>query len=180
MLSRDEILRGRWGYDEYNRAMWGFPHELGHNVQNPAWSFEGSEEPRAQLWALYVMEKLCGIPVARSAHGSAEFRAAQIAKYSNFAQWKDDQWIGLTTYVQLQQAFGWEALRAVFAQYAGMPESQRPKSDLEKRDQWMVRFSRQVGWNLGPFFEAWRIPTSEAARASIRDLPEWMPDEMRR
>jgi hypothetical protein len=162
--------------------MWGFPHELGHNVQNPAWSFQGSEEPRAQLFAIYVMEKLCRIPVSSNQHGSAEFRANQMAKYNfarpNFEQWKRDQWIGLTTYLQLQQAFGWEAFRSVFAQYSKMPASEQPKSDDEKRDQWMLRFSRQVHRNLGPFFQAWGIPMSEAARASIADLPAWMPDEL--
>ena len=182
LISREEILRGRTGYGDYNRSMWGFPHELGHNVQNPAWSFDGSEEPRAQLFALYVMEKLCQIPVESSQHGSAEFRAAQMAKYNfakpNFEQWKRDQWIGLTTYLQLQQAFGWEAFQSVFAQYARLPESQKPKSDEEKRDQWMVRFSRQVHRNLGPFFQAWGIPTSDAARVSIADLPSWMPAEI--
>ncbi len=182
LISREEILRGRSGYGDYNRSMWGFPHELGHNAQNPAWSFDGSEEPRAQLFALYVMEKLCHIPVASNQHGSTEFRASQIAKYNfvkpNFEQWKRDQWIGLTTYLQLQQAFGWEALQGVFEQYSRLPGSQQPKSDDEKRDQWMVRYSRQVRRNLGPFFQAWGIPTSEAARASIADLPAWMPTEL--
>jgi hypothetical protein len=40
----------------------------------------------------------------------------------------------------------------------------------------MVRFSRAVGRNLGPFFQAWDIPTSEQARKSIANLPVWMPD----
>ena len=39
-----------------------------------------------------------------------------------------------------------------------LSDHERPKSDDEKRDQWLVRFSRQVGRNLGPFFEAWGVP----------------------
>jgi hypothetical protein len=43
------------------------------------------------------MEELCQTPVAQNQHGSAEFRAAQIAKYNfakpNFESWKRDQWI---------------------------------------------------------------------------------------
>ena len=39
----------------------------------------------------------------------------------------------------------------------------------------VVRFSRAVGKNLGPFFEAWGVPTSTKAHESIRDLPEWVP-----
>jgi len=79
-------------------------------------------------------------------------------------------------YVQLQEAFGWDAYKRVFAEYRDLPAAERPKTDDEKRDQWLVRFSRAVGKNLGPFFEAWRVPTSERARASIANLPAWMPE----
>jgi len=42
----------------------------------------------------------------------------------------------------------------------------------------MVCFSKTVKRNLGPFFQAWGVPTSEKARASIADLPVWMPDNI--
>jgi len=40
-----------------------------------------------------------------------------------------------------------------------------------------VRFSRTVGHDLGGFFAAWGVPTSEDARASLVDLPAWMPSD---
>jgi hypothetical protein len=79
-------------------------------------------------------------------------------------------------YMQLQEAFGWEPFTKVFKEYRTLTEEQRPHNDVEKRNQWMVRFSRAVGKNLGPFFQAWAVPTSAEARASIADLPIWMPD----
>jgi hypothetical protein len=182
LLSTEELLRGRVGYALHNRAMWGLPHELGHQAHNAAWNFEGAEEPMANMVALYVMEKLCHILLASSLFASKEYRAEQMARYNfakpDFARWKDDRWIGTTFYVQLQQAFGWEAFQKVFAEYHKLPPNQQPTSDAEKRDQQMVRLSRLVHRNLSPFYPAWGIPTSEAARASIRDLPEWMPDEL--
>ena len=78
-------------------------------------------------------------------------------------------------YHQLQEAFGWDAYKKIFAEYRELPRDQRPKGDDEKRDEWMVRFSHVVGKNLGPFFEAWGIPTSSEARKSIAGLPPWMP-----
>jgi len=78
-------------------------------------------------------------------------------------------------YAQMQEAFGWDAYRWVFATYLALPDAERPRTDDEKRDQWLVRFSRTVGRNLGPFYEAWGVPTSQAARDSIASLPEWMP-----
>jgi hypothetical protein len=182
LLSRDELLKGRVGYALHNRAMWGLPHELGHQAHNPLWNFQGSEEPMANMVALYVMEKLCHIPVASSLFASKEYRAAQMARYNfakpDFERWKTDRWIGTTFYVQLQQAFGWHAFQNVFAEYQKLPPADQPESDAEKRDQQMVHLSRQVHRNLAPFFQAWGIPTSEAARASIKDLPPWMPDEL--
>jgi hypothetical protein len=93
----------------------------------------------------------------------------------DFEVWKRDPFLALWMYVQMREAFGWQAFKDVFAEYRRLKAEERPANDAAKRDQWMVRFSRRVGRNLGPFFEAWGVPTSEAARASIADLPVWMP-----
>ena len=85
------------------------------------------------------------------------------------------QRLALRMYIQLQDAFGWDAFETVFAEYRDLPADQRPRNDNQKRDQWLVRMSRTTGRNLGPFFTAWGVPTTEAARESITDLPEWMP-----
>ena len=163
------------------RDAWGFFHEVGHNHQNPDWVFKGAGETSVNLFTLYVMEHLAGIPVAKHERGNSGFLARQMARYDfndpDFEQWQEDEFLGLVMYVQLQQAFGWDAYRNLFATYLALPDGGRPKSDDEKRDQWMVRFSREVGRNLGPFFEAWGIPTSQDARDSIADLPSWMPED---
>ena len=76
-------------------------------------------------------------------------------------------------YDQLRKEFGWAPFKKVFADYRDLPADKRPKTDAEKRDQWMVRFSHAIGRNLGPFFEHWKIPVSASARQSIADLPVW-------
>ena len=78
-------------------------------------------------------------------------------------------------YIQLYEGFGWKAFERVFGEYSRLPAAARPKSDDEKRDQWLARFSKTVGKNLGPFFQTWGIPTSERVRASIANLPAWLP-----
>ena len=158
---------------------WGFYHEVGHNHQEADWTFDGTVEVTVNLFTLYVYEFLCGIPVAEDFHGSHRSRPELMALYDfdnpDFQLWKREPFLALIMYAQLQQAFGWEAYREVFATYRALPDHERPKTDDEKRDQWLVRFSRQVDHNLGPFFEAWGIPTSRAARNSISDLPVWLP-----
>ncbi|MGA2498928.1 MAG: M60 family metallopeptidase, partial [Tepidisphaeraceae bacterium] len=73
-------------------------------------------------------------------------------------------------------AFGWDAYKKVFKEYRDLPRNERPRTEQEKHDQWMVRFSKATGRNLGPFFQAWGVPTSEQARKSIEGLPAWMPE----
>ena len=161
---------------------WGFFHEVGHNHQNDDWTFEGTVEVTVNLFTLYVYEFLCGIPVAENPRPHASARPEQqMALYDfdnpDFEQWKREPFLALVMYQQLQQAFGWNAYQRVFAEYLTLPEAERPKSDDEKRDQWLVRFSREVEHNLGPFFETWGVPTSQQARDSIADLPTWMPPD---
>ena len=98
-----------------------------------------------------------------------------LADGAKFAAWKSAPFLALQMYAQIREAFGWGAYKRVFAEYRALPAGERPRNDGEKRDQWLVRMSRTVGRNLGPFFEAWGVPTSVAARAAVKDLPDWMP-----
>ena len=66
-------------------------------------------------------------------------------------------------YHQLRVGFGWETDEKVFAEYRELPKEQWPKTDKEKHDQWMVRFSKASGKNLGPFFQAWGVPERDGA-----------------
>ena len=161
------------------RGTWGHFHEMGHNHQSGDWTFGGAGEVTVNLFSLYVMDKVCGIAGGHPAV-TGEQRAKKTKKHlaggADFQQWKRDPFLALIMYAQLQEAFGWEAYKRVFAEYRALPKDQRPKNDDEKRDQWMVRFSRAVVRNLGPFFQTWGVPTSEKARASIADLPAWMPE----
>ena len=164
---------------EPTQSNWGFFHEVGHNHQSGDWTFDGTVEVTVNLFTLYVYEFLCGIPVAENWRGSPAFRTEQMMRYDfddpDYEQWKSEPFLALVMYEQLQQAFGWEACQKVFATYLALPDDERPKNDDEKRDQWLVRFSRQVHRNLGPFFEAWGVPTSQQARDSITHLPAWLP-----
>jgi len=112
-----------------------------------------------------------------------ETRQAEYEQYvtegRDFEQWKRKPFLALIMYLQLQEQFGWEVYKEVFSEYSSLTENERPKTDAEKRDQWMIRFSRATGYNLGPFFEAWNIPVSQEAREQIKQLPTWIPDYMK-
>jgi hypothetical protein len=159
---------------------WGMFHEMGHNHQSGDWTFGGTGEVTVNLFSLYVLETCCpGAPV----HGGVtpeniakRIRQHLVEHQADFEKWKGDPFTALVMYIQLRQAFGWEAFKKVFAEYRALPGDQRPQSDDDKRDQWLTRLSRTVGRNLGPFFQAWGVPTSDSARSALADLPAWLPE----
>jgi hypothetical protein len=158
---------------------WGFFHEIGHNHQSPDWTFDGTGEVTVNLFSMYVYQKVLGHDLT-SGHPAIKDRAARqertrkhLEAGAPFERWKADPFLALEMYIQLIEEFGWEPYTAVFEEYRKLPRGERPRNDGEKRDQWMVRFSRQVGRNLGPFFQKWGVPTTEGARRSIESLPVW-------
>ena len=156
----------------------GFFHELGHNHQRPEWTFSGNGEVSCNIFVWLAQEK-AGQKEPRKKlttepswkHNVDKFFAAG----GDFEAWKTDPLVSLVFYNQLIEAFGWDALRNLFREYRQLKAADLPKNELEKRDQYLVRLSRGVNRNLGPFFETWRIPVSKPARDSIKDLPVWMP-----
>jgi hypothetical protein len=171
MASKERLLTGTWGLF----------HEMGHNHQSGDWTFAGTGEVTCNLFSLYVCETVCrlkgpGHPAVSMGVARDETFRKYAATGPDFKKWQADPFMALTMYVQLREGFGWDAYRKVFDEYRKLPEAERPKNDDEKRDQWMVRFSRTVNRNLGTFFQAWGVPTSESARKSIAGLPAWMPE----
>ncbi len=167
--------------DQLRAGNWGLFHELGHNHQSGDWTFGGTGEVTCNLFSLYIIDTLCTVPPGQRGHDGATGDVGldeYLAAGAPFEKWQRDPFLALRMYIQMQAEFGWKPFQQVFAEYRDLPRDQRPRSDAEKRDQWMVRFSRTVERNLGPFFEKWGIPTSQAARDSIADLPEWMPEEL--
>jgi len=163
--------------DKAKGGDWGMFHEIGHNHQESDWTFDGTGEVTNNLFTLYIIETVVGRSPGYRVRFTEDqiletFRKHRLAR-APFDKWKSDPFLALTMYIQLQQTFGWEPFKKVFAEYRKLPQNERPKNDAEKRDQWMVRFSRTVGKNLGPFFVAWGIPVSAGALDSLTDLPVW-------
>jgi hypothetical protein len=164
--------------DKLRAGTWGLLHELGHNHQRPEWTFHGTGEVTNNVFVLYALQTVCN-RAFEDGHPSLKKRDEKIAAYladgARFQKWQADPFLALQMYAQLVEGFGWDTYKRVLAEYRDLPDADRPKTEEQKRDQWLTRFSRAAGKNLGPFFQAWGVPTSDAARASIADLPDWMP-----
>jgi hypothetical protein len=165
---------------ETGDEIWGFVHELGHNLQVDDWTFEGAGEVTNNVFAVYAIEQTCELAPGHRGHeavNSPPSVAAYLARGARFDEWQREPFLALQTYLQVQRAFGWEPFRAVFAEYGRLTEAERPHDDAAKRDQWLTRLSRACGKNLGPYFRAWGLPISEEAEKTVAELPEWLPDD---
>ena len=166
--SKESLLKGNWGIF----------HELGHNHQSGHWTFDGTTEVTCNIFSMFVFDRLCGVAPAKGRVNLDEVarnHAKHAANGKSFDYWKKEPFLALSMYVQLQDAFGWDAYKKVFAEYRAASKEELPKTDDEKRDQWMVRFSKTAGRNLGPFFKTWGVPVSQSALDEVAKLPAWMP-----
>lgn len=163
-----------------SKGLWGAIHELGHNQQRHGWEFPPhTTEATCNLWSVYVHETVLGIPRAR-AHPALspperEKRIqAHLRKGAPLGDWS--VWTALETYLQLQEAFGWEPFTQLFAEYQTL--SGLPTDNAGKMNLWMKKFSEKVQKNLVPFFKAWGWPIQKQVADGLAHLPPWQENPM--
>jgi hypothetical protein len=164
---------------------WGQWHELGHNHQSGLWTPGNQGEVTVNLFSLRVQLVLYGskpdsvwggnlAPAKRKA-AIAAFRADE---KKTPATW--DPATGLVFYWQLIDGHGWDVLHRVLAGYRSAPPKPEPRSDAQKWDEWLRRYSREAKRDLGPFFKAWRMPVSDTALDEARTAGEaWMHEDLK-
>ena len=157
---------------------WGLWHEIGHNHQKRAWTFAGSTEVTVNIFTLYIIEKITGVPTRLEGEWKDRFEK-YMSKNMTVKNWGQVPKDALCMYIQLVEEFGWESFSKVFAEYRDLPKDEIPKNDDQKRDQWLIRMSRTVGRNLSPFFAKWGVPVSLAAKREVSKLPEWLPENLK-
>nr|XP_046244482.1 TRPM8 channel-associated factor homolog [Scatophagus argus] len=163
-----------------SEGLWGPIHELGHNQQRSCWEFPShTTECTCNLWSVYVHEEVLGINRAK-AHSAMTLanRSTRAKEYAeggrNLSSW--NVWVALETYMQLQDKFGWDAFKKVFAAYHKM--SNFPKDNKGKMNLYAETFSQTVGMNLAGFFKAWGWPIESATEEKLSNLPPWRDHPM--
>ncbi|KAF7644139.1 hypothetical protein LDENG_00227010 [Lucifuga dentata] len=162
------------------KRMWGFFHELGHNQQKECWEFKPhTTEATCNLWAVYVFEEVLGINRVQAKPLLAlEKRKRRIAEYvkggKHLKNW--NTWVALDTYLQLQETFGWDAFKKVFAVYHKMDDC--PYDNSEKMNLFAETFSQTIGKDLVGFFRAWGWPIETTTESKLSSLPPWTDHPM--
>uniref|UniRef100_A0A673BCJ5 TRPM8 channel-associated factor homolog n=1 Tax=Sphaeramia orbicularis TaxID=375764 RepID=A0A673BCJ5_9TELE len=162
------------------KGLWGIIHELGHNQQRGCWEFPPhTTECTCNLWSVYVHEEVLGVNRAKPQPGlSPAKRQSTAEKYAkegkNLSSWS--VFVALETYLQLQDKFGWDAFKRVFAAYHEM--SNFPKDNKRKMNLYAVTFSQAVEMNLSGFFKSWGWPIERDTEDKLSKLPPWTDHPM--
>ena len=156
---------------------WGLFHELGHNMQRSAWTFDGTVEVTCNIFTLHAMEVVSH--VNPWIHPWLRNELNDIKKYLNdnadFSKWKQSPGVALAIYTQLVHHFGWESYKKVFRVYE--ETDQRLDTNRDKIDAWVNHFSEVVGHNLCPLFDFWGISVTERCRSRLNQLSLFFPHD---
>uniref|UniRef100_A0A3B3VHR6 TRPM8 channel-associated factor homolog n=1 Tax=Poecilia latipinna TaxID=48699 RepID=A0A3B3VHR6_9TELE len=155
--------------DARTKGLWGEIHELGHNQQRSPWEFPPhTGEATCNLWSVYVHEEVLGL------NREKRYIEEYVKGGKNLSDW--NVWTALETYLQLQEKFGWDAFKKVFAAYHDM--TNHPNDKEVKMNLYAETFSRAVNMNLTGFFKAWGWPIQRATEEKLSDLPLWTDHPM--
>ena len=173
-----------WNFGDYEAleagGCWGAYHESGHLHQSGYWTDGRTGEVTVNIFTMAAIEAVCDSGMASDGWNRMWDPSRRIGMYEDAVADGGFNNTGLgerlNMYVQLKEVFGWDAFKAVFQSYLDDEASNSyalPYNDQQEWDQFMTRFSRQVGYDLSPFFIDWDFGVSSSAISSLSDLPEW-------
>lgn len=163
-------------------GFWGFFHEYGHNHQHALWALPGTLETTCNFWSIYIYEELIG-KSREEAHRALSPLVRLQTRRRYFETGADfdknwNMWTALDTFLLIQEEFGWEPYRKIFAEYHEMPKNEWPKTQQEINDQLVVRLSIACGRNLAPYWKIWNLPLTDKVEQVLKVLPVWQPKEV--
>lgn len=177
---------GGWGWDfgDYDAmeagACWGAYHETGHWHQSGYWTDGRTGECTVNIFTMRAIEAVCDSGKASGGWSRMwdPSRRVQMLEACVAAGGFDSIGVGdrLGMYMQLRVAFGWDAFKKTFKTYLDDEISNPnalPKTDQQEWDQFMTRFSKEVEYDLSPFFVKWGFGVSQTAINSLSNLPDW-------
>ena len=165
----------------FHTCRWGIFHEIGHNMQQGSWTFDGTVEVTTNIFVLHAYDVICGESPWIHPWLKKNLRkaAAYLESGADFNVWMSDASVALFVYAQLAREFGWGAYKSVFRRYQSEPELKKKMTNQEKIDTWFVRFSETTGYDLTPIAMFWGIPVSPSAISGLAEskLRPFLPDD---
>lgn len=177
---------------------WGYFHEMGHEMQQQShlwggwydgngFTFEGGVEVTVNIFAKAAMDKMA--PFASTGQGSgwgwAPYAGRVLSKaklaINDTNKSSFDQKDQYPFYFSLADGFGWNVYRKVLSSYVNDAVNKTgafPKTNQEKKDQWLIRWSTISGYDMVDYMvNRWKLDVSDDAIKRVHDLklPTWLP-----
>jgi hypothetical protein len=176
---------------------WGYFHEVGHEMQNQSqlwggyddngFTFAGGVEVTVNIFAKAAADKMA--PFSSPDNGSGWGWAPYAGRVLQKAKLAVDDPAHTTFntkyqypfYFSLADGFGWEMYRKVLSSYVQDALSKSgdfPRTDQEKKDQWLIRWSKLSGYNMVDYMvNRWKLEVTPAAIKTVNELglPSWLP-----
>lgn len=158
-------------------------HELCHSVmtnEHTSFLWKGRQEPIVNVLTYYVYEKVFDLKMEESsfyvdmcATVKSHLLNSEMNPQGKYMLYRNDS-SGLSTMLELIliKQFGWQPLDQLWGEYMSKPIMVM-RTDQEKLEDWIVRYSELVQHDVRPYFESWGIPLSKAKHANISKLPQW-------
>lgn len=151
-------------------------------MQRSEWTFYTAIEVTCNIFSLHAFCDLMNRPLEEIKW--LDWKSRKLTGYLNkpptYEDWKQNAQYALYLFVLLIKAFGWQAMYRFMREYEediAKNVTCLPKSDADKIDQWVVRFSRIVGKNLKAHFEKFGLPVTDAVDFLVGDLEPWFSNE---
>lgn len=164
---------------------WGPYHEIGHNVDHKYWIYNSIVlETIPNIFSFLSMQRMAGfnwdtLPLLHKHIGSDEMTAWLAAP--SFDNINYDTFIRYIVYTQTIRDFGWGCQKEVMNSYWEDPATgnEVPTTDHEEIQQWVLRYSLTVGYNLCPLFGTfWKWPLDDDTCDELDNLVPYLPDDI--
>ncbi|HFO1052735.1 MULTISPECIES: putative mucin/carbohydrate-binding domain-containing protein [Bacillus cereus group] len=153
--------------EELTNDGWGPWHEVGHQHQQETWLWDGLGEVTVNIYSLAVQTTF-GHKTRLEQEGRYEAAFAYLGKPD--AQEKMNEFEKLVMFWQLHLAYGDQFYPNLHQMYRLLHDTERPKSDEEKKQMFIYMTSKVAGQNLIPFFDKWGLSANDATREKIAKL----------
>ena len=131
---------------------------------------------------MHAMEKILQIPMFQQ--GFVMDRKKEFSKYfakkPNYDDWKNNCGMALMTFSQLIKHFGWEPMYQFLSEYESDIKNNKevlPKSNQDKIDQWVIRYSKIIEMNIKPQFKFWGLPVSDTVDSHVSEFEQFCPTD---
>ena len=140
----------------------------------------GTTETTCNLYSVKLMTELVGVDIGTGHQAmNTNSRESRTENYfqggSQISSWS--VWTALETYIQIQEAFGWQPITDALAAYYTM--SDPPTTGEQEFNRWVMELSQTTGYNLAPYHEAWGFPLTQETKDNLLHLPVWIGDPLR-